>query len=68
MKTIGEVVTFAELLNSTVLGEVVKFHEVAADRWAMFIVDPVSGALKQVATGEGARECWDRYMYNRTNL
>ena len=68
MKTIGEVVTFAEELNSTDLGEVVKFHEVAHDRWAMFIVNPVNGALKQVATGAGARECWDRYIYNRTIL
>ena len=68
MKTIGEVVTFAEILNSTVLGEVVNFYKVAEDRWAMFIVDPVNGALKQVATGAGARECWDRYIYNRTNL
>ena len=65
MKTIGEVVTFVEMINKAGKGDMVRVHEAASDRWSLSAKLLGSEKWITVATGRDPLDCWNRWEYNQ---
>lgn len=65
MKTIGEVITFVEMINKCNKEERLRIHEVASDRWSLSAKLLVTEKWATLVTGRDPLDCWNRWENNQ---